>query len=229
VRFIIAEELAVLPIGLIYNIVLPTMILANTVFIGISSRPVDEDSPMYKLISKTYPETGLPVIVSRIFTTICDVCRRQGKRDCNHTVENHWSSKEQSRKIELLMSDRREDYEREMRNEEAVDKLVSAAFRRTDIEAMNQSDHDYTGDEPQSLVFMAVDPHAGGKSSMTACVSIITPIIYDSRLNQRRTDLVVRLLLLLRRPFRLGLGQYPWCRRQVLSQRRGVWVAPYAQ
>jgi hypothetical protein len=91
------------------------------------------------------------------------------------------------------MSDRREDYEREMRNEEATEKLTSAAFRRSDIEAMNQTDHDYTGSEEQTFIYTAVDPSAGGLQSRTACVSIITPVVYDARLKIQRQDVVVRV------------------------------------
>ena len=174
VRYIIAEELGVLPVGLIYNIVLPTMILAHTVFIGISSKPVDEDSPMYRLIAKRYPETGKRVIKSCIFTTICTSCRRKGRRDCQHDPEDHWSSKEQSRKVEILMSDRRADYEREMRNEESTDKLVEAAFKKPDIDVLDQTANDYSQFQTFDQVYVGIDPAAGGQRSKAAAVSIAT-------------------------------------------------------
>lgn len=172
VRYIIAEELGVLPVGLIYNIVLPTMILAHTVFIGISSKPVDEDSPMYRLIAKRYPETGKRVIKSCIFTTICASCRRRGMRNCQHDTEDHWSSKEQSRKVELLMSDRRKDYEREMRNEESTDKLVSAAFNKADIDALDQTSNDFCDYVEIDYIYAAIDPAAGGERSKAAIMTI---------------------------------------------------------
>ncbi len=171
-RYIIAEELGVLPVGLIYNIVLPTMILAHTVFIGISSKPVDEDSPMYRLIAKRYPETGKRVIKSCIFTTICASCRRRGHRHCNHDTEDHWSSKEQSRKVEILMSDRRKDYEREMRNEESTDKLVAAAFNKADIDSLDQSANDYCGHQDIDFLYTGIDPAAGGERSKAAAVTM---------------------------------------------------------
>lgn len=161
-----------LPVGLIYNIVLPTMILAHTVFIGISSKPVDEDSPMYRLIAKRYPETGKRVIKSCIFTTICASCRRRGQRNCQHDAEDHWSSKEQSRKVELLMSDRRKDYEREMRNEESTDKLVSAAFNKADIDAIDQTANDYCGYREIEYLYCGFDPAAGGERSKAAVVTM---------------------------------------------------------
>lgn len=175
-----------MPVGLIYNIVLPTIKLVHTVFIGISSRPVDEDSPMFRLISKRYPETGKFVIRSVIVTTTCASCKRRGRRDCKHEPEDPWSSQEQSRKIELLMSDRREYYEREMRNEESTEKLISAAFSRSDIEMLDQTDRDFSSFSEHPFVYVGFDPSAGGARSKAAVVSIITP-----------GDLVVCIFLLL--------------------------------
>ena len=186
-----------LPVGLIYNIVLPTMILKNTVFIGISSRPVDEASPMFRLISKRYPETGKRVIKSSIFTTTCPSCQRRGRRDCTHDLEDHWSSKEQSRKVEILMSDQRETYLREMRNEETTEKLVSAFFARSDIDVVDQTDRDYMGTLEHEYVYVGVDPAAGGMRSKAACLSIVTPTIYDEQLKVKRQEVVVRFPLFL--------------------------------
>lgn len=190
-RYIIAEELGVLPVGLIYNIVLPTMILAHTVFIGISSRPVDEDSPMYRLISKRYPETGKRVIKSCIFTNVCESCRRRGRRDCGHDMEDHWSSKEQSRKVEILMSDRKVEYDREMRNEDSSEKNVEAAFSRSDIDALDQTANDFTQFMQHEYVYMPIDPNGGGKGSKAAILSLVETESIDPGNGKMRKDLVV--------------------------------------
>lgn len=218
-----------LPVGLIYNIVLPTMILKNTVFIGISSRPVDEASPMFRLISKRYPETGKRVIKSSIFTTTCPSCQRRGRRDCTHDVEDHWSSKEQSRKVEILMSDQQETYRREMRNEETSEKLVSAAFGRSDIDSVDQTDRDYMGTQEHDYVYLGIDPAAGGLRSKAACVSIITPSVYDEQLKRKREEVVVRILgclFLLLLPFSFSLFitmfAFRYCYQCPLHCRRGT-------
>lgn len=182
--------------GLIYNIVLPTLQLAHTVFIGISSRPVDEDSPMFRLISKRYPESGKFVIRSVIVTTTCNSCKRRGRRDCKHDPEDPWTSQEQSRKIELLMADRREYYEREMRNEESTEKLISAAFNRSDIETLDQSERDYNAYHEHPFVYVGIDPAAGGVRSKAAVMSIITPEVTDPETHTTRTEVVVRISFL---------------------------------
>lgn len=182
-----------MPLVILTVIIIPTMMLANSVFIGISSRPVDENSPMFRLMRKVYPETGKPVIRTRIFGTVCDRCRRQGNRECGHELEDSWSSQKQSRKVSILLQDQKDVYLREMRNEEVATN-IEPAFPPDKVQALNNTKRDYGGSEEQRYVWVAIDSAAGGKQSKYAIVSMIRPVIRDKSLpGGKRQDIVVRI------------------------------------
>lgn len=175
-------------------VIFPTMMLKDNVFIGISSRPVDENSPMYMMMRKVYPETGKPVIRTRVFGTVCGRCQRQGIRDCKHDLEEAWSSQKQSHKVRLLMQDRKDMYLREMRNED-VGTNITPAFPPERVNALNNTKRDYHGTEEHDYVFVAIDPAAGGNKSKYAIISMLRVKVRDDRISSGyRQDVVVRLL-----------------------------------
>jgi len=191
----IGEELAVLPKKLIYNIMIPTMVLAHTLFFGISSRPVDKNSPMFRLMDKKWPETGKSIIKSIIFHTICESCRRRGMTNCDHEAEDPWSSELQNKKVKYLMGDDKTSYRREMRNED-VDDENEPAFPYEAVMALGDYKWDFGGTEEQDYVYVGIDAAAGGAKSMYAFVSMIMPRVYHKKTRTYRRQLVVCLFLL---------------------------------
>ena len=189
----IGEELAVLPKKLIYTIMIPTMVLAHTLFFGISSRPVDKNSPMFRLMDKKWPETGKPIIKSVIFNTICGSCRLRNLVDCNHEQEDPWSNETQNKKVKYLMGDDKASWRREMRNED-VDDENEPAFPYEAVMALADSKWDFGGSEEQDYVFIGIDAAAGGAKSKYAVVSLIMPRVYNKKTKTYREQLVVRFL-----------------------------------
>lgn len=66
-RMLVFEEGGVLPMGIIYNVAIPTMAIANTSTIMISSKPASEDSPMNRMMQARYKDTGMPGAASPLF------------------------------------------------------------------------------------------------------------------------------------------------------------------
>lgn len=198
----IGEEMGVLPKKLINNIMIPTMALAHTLLFGISSRPVDKNSPMFRLMEKKWPETGKPIIKTIVFNTICDNCRRRGSQNCNHEPEDPWSNEAQNRKIKLLMADDKKDWQREMRNMDVEDEN-EPAFSYEAVKHLEDTKWDYKGTEEQDYVYIAIDPAAGGAKSKYAIVSFIMPRIYSKETKTFREQFVVCFIILFPFPFHL--------------------------
>jgi len=201
----------VLPMGIIYNVAVPTMAIANTASIMISSKPASEDSPMTRLINARYKDTGISlfcfprylqthrtgkrVYKTRIFTTICNNCRLRGREKCTHNVEMPWSNQQQSAKIEAILADQKEIYRREIMNEDGESSIVKAFDKELvdDLDATN-----YSLDPSQEIrhVFIGIDPAAGGNRSMFSIVSMVVVKRHTTDPNEPNHDVVVRFLFL---------------------------------
>lgn len=192
--FNIGEEFGILPASLVYTIMIPTMVLAYVIMIGISSRPVDKNSPMFSLMEKKWPN-GKPIIKTRIFISVCDACRRRGHKSCGHTPEDHWSNPTQNKKIEYLMSDRSSVYQREMLNMDVGDGS-EPAFDPHDLAFLDAEKNDYSGTGEAPYVYITIDPAAGGDKSKYAMVSVITPRVRSKRTKEINEYIVVRSLSL---------------------------------
>lgn len=145
---------------------------------------------MFRLMDKKWPETGKPIIKTRVFGTICAPCRRRGIKNCPHGNEDPWSNQQQNRKIELLMSDKKSTWQREMRNEDVEDDS-EPAFIYESVMALAETKRDYGGSEKHSHIFTAIDPAAGGNQSKYAIISIVVVAVYDAKSQSKRTKLVV--------------------------------------
>jgi hypothetical protein len=209
----IGEEMGILPSSLIYTIVIPTLILAHTLLFGISSRPVDKNSPMFRLMDKKWPETGKPIIKTVVFTNLCDICRVRGLQNCNHAAEDPWSNQQQNRKIQLLMSDKQSDWRREMRNEDVEDES-EPAFSHDSVMFLGESKFEYSGNEEQYYAYISVDPAAGGAKSKYAIVSMIMPLVYHKKTDTRREQVVVRILFSFIVPCHPAVPSHPPRRQQ---------------
>ena len=160
-----------LPMGIIYTVAIPTMALANTASVMISSKPASEDSPMNHLMNARYKDTGKRVYKTRIFTTICNNCRIRGKQKCTHNVEMPWSSQQQSAKIEAIMADQQDTYRREILNE-AVESNMVKAFTKESVDMLDATAYVIPPTAEIKHVFIGIDPAAGGNRSMFSMVSI---------------------------------------------------------
>jgi hypothetical protein len=187
----IGEEMGVLPKKLINTVMLPTMQLNNTLLFGISSRPVDRNSPMFRLMEKKWPETGKPIIKTRVFISICESCARRGMSSCSHSDEDPWASQKQSQKIKHLMSDEKNEWRREMLNEDVED-TNEPVFAYESVQALGNPKKDYGGSVNFDYVYVAIDPAAGGTRSKYAIVSFATPLVYHKKTNTYREQFVVR-------------------------------------
>lgn len=165
------EELGFIP-KKVLDVTIPTLALEYMTTLGISSKPVSEDSPMNHMMNARYKDTGRLVFKTRVFSTTCNRCRLRGKTECPHYVEMPWSSQDQSAKIRAIMGEGA-NFRREILNEDAESNIVKA-FNVDSVDAFANSSFEIPASTRISHVFVAVDPAAGGSASKFAIVSHVT-------------------------------------------------------
>ena len=178
VNYVVAEEFAAMDPKIINVVLLPIIARAHTLMLAISSMPVDENSAMYQFMDARYPESGKRIVKTIIFGNICASCSRKGKSECQHVVPEHWSNKQQARKIRELMKGQKEIYMREMLNEKPQS-LLSTAFPRDALDALLDSENDYAQYLEHPYVFVGLDPNGGGNKSRCSIVDITVKKITD--------------------------------------------------
>jgi hypothetical protein len=167
------EELGQLPADLLYKVAIPMMALRRVSAIGISSKPTSEDSPMNRLINARLPRSNKFVFKTRVFSPICAKCQLRQSTNCSHKVEMAWSDSKQAAKIEGLMADQRDNYRREILNEDVASD-ITAVFASDLIEGLRESQYVLDSNYRFRYVFVGIDPAAGGDESQFAIVSLVS-------------------------------------------------------
>lgn len=156
---------------LLNEIAYPIMMRTGTMLLGISSMPVDENSPMFQMMDARYPETGKHIIKSLVFENKCPSCKRKGRTGCKHKMPDEWSDKEQMRIVKQLMKNNPANYMREMLNERPKS-MFSPAFPSETLDQLIDVNNDYRDNYEFPFVFIGLDPNGGGRLSRCSMVDI---------------------------------------------------------
>lgn len=175
-----------LPVGLLIRVVIPTIARKNTVIIGISSKPVSEDSPMNMMMKARFLDTGERIFRTKIFRRLCNACKARGNLHCKHKVEVQWSNQRQTRKIAGLMKQHEHEFRTEILNEE-VETLTTRAFPKSVADPFLDSKYHMAPGSQIRQVFVGVDPSGGGTQSKFAIVSLVFVERQHAPQKQRRT------------------------------------------
>lgn len=165
------EELAILPIDLLLEAVFPTIQRKNTWVVGLSSAPLEEDSPMNMMINARYLDTNELIFNTRVFARICPSCRARGRTDCKHKVEVSWSNQRQARKVAGLMAHHQNVFRVEILNE-GSEPNIARAFPDAIATPFIESEYTIHNTSQIRQLFIGIDPSAGGNQSKFAIVTL---------------------------------------------------------
>lgn len=159
---IILEEMAVIDMGVFYEVVVPLLELDNTAMIGISTIK-GEDNFLTKFL-KMKDDSGKPFFKSYMFYLACETCRNAGlASSCTHLMNElpAWQSQRKHKRIRAMMEDQKELLEQETigishsSNERAFStKSINSLFDRPSIVTPGSID----------FIFISIDPNGGGAS-----------------------------------------------------------------
>lgn len=125
-----------------------------------------------RLIQMLDPVTERPLFAVRCIELCCERCKEEGKQtECVHMLHlvPMWQSEDRHRKLKVMMQDRPDLIQSELAGL-AFDSLQQV-FRKSDINiAMSLTPLDCT---ETPIVFVVIDPAAGGPQSDYAIVSIM--------------------------------------------------------
>ena len=125
-----------------------------------------------RLIKMIDPSTDRPLFATRCIELCCEKCKEDGKsHECVHMLHlvTAWQSAERHRKLKIMMQDRPDLIQSELAGL-AFDSLQQV-FRKVDISLMFDTPGlPYVQDQ---MIWIVIDPAAGGPSSDYAIVSIV--------------------------------------------------------
>lgn len=172
-QIIIAEEGNFIHPKVMKVSIVPVAMMKNSLFWFISSKSPGE-SAQHAGLMKTIQKSGEFRIHNIV--TVCAECRRNGViGDCMHSPRPAWKSTGgQSRKVQILMMGDEATAAREIHNIE-LDADIAPAFCSASIDLLwnDPEKRDYDSVVEPEIVFVAIDPSAGGKKSRYAIVSCV--------------------------------------------------------
>lgn len=150
--------------------VAPILSIGRTSLLAISTL-TSEINFYTRLMQLVDPATDRPLFVTRQIELACAKCKEDGKSaECVHMLHlvPSWQESEKHRRLKIMMSDRPDLIQSELAGL-AFDSLQNV-FRKGDILLAFNTDHIEMTNE--QMVWIVVDPAAGGPSSDYAVVSI---------------------------------------------------------
>jgi hypothetical protein len=166
---LILEEAAYVEQGFFYETVAPLMIVGNTTLIGISTL-TSEINFYTRLMRMRDKATGLPMFKCLSIQLACDKCKDEGKAtECIHLLHlvPRWQSSERHRRLKTVMQDRPDLIQSELSG--LAFESLQTVFRKADIDAM--LDQECPDPVLNDLIYIFIDPAAGGPSSDYAIIS----------------------------------------------------------
>jgi hypothetical protein len=168
---LILEEAAYCDEGFFYETVAPILSIGSASLVAISTL-TSEINFYTRLIQMVDPATDRPLFAVRCIELCCERCKEEGKQaECVHMLHlvPMWQSEERHRKLKIMMQDRPDLIQSELAGL-AFDSLQQV-FRKCDIQIAMALPPLAMPDNP--LVFIVIDPAAGGPQSDYAIVSMI--------------------------------------------------------
>lgn len=168
---LILEEAAYCDEGFFYETVAPILSIGSASLVAISTL-TSEINFYTRLIQMVDPATDRPLFAVRCIELCCEKCKEEGKQaECVHMLHlvPMWQSEERHRKLKIMMQDRPDLIQSELAGL-AFDSLQQV-FRKADIQIAMSLPPLAIPDNP--VVFIVIDPAAGGPQSDYAIVSII--------------------------------------------------------
>lgn len=167
---LILEEAAYCDEGFFYETVAPILSIGSASLVAISTL-TSEINFYTRLIQMVDPGTERPLFAIRCIELCCERCKEDGKQaECVHMLHlvPMWQSEERHRKLKIMMQDRPDLIQSELAGL-AFDSLQQV-FRKGDIEIAMALKPLPMPDCP--VVFIVIDPAAGGPQSDYAIVSM---------------------------------------------------------
>ena len=168
---LILEEAAYCDEGFFYETAAPILSIGSASLVAISTL-TSEINFYTRLIQMVDPATDRPLFAVRCIELCCERCKEEGKQaECVHMLHlvPMWQSEERHRKLKIMMQDRPDLIQSELAGL-AFDSLQQV-FRKCDIQIAMALPPLAMPDNP--LVFIVIDPAAGGPQSDYAIVSMI--------------------------------------------------------
>lgn len=167
---LVLEEAAYCDEGFFYETVAPILSIGSSSLVAISTL-TSEINFYTRLIKMIDPATDRNLFTVRSIELSCERCKEDGKaHECVHMLHlvPRWHSEERHRKLKVIMQDRPDLIQSELAGL-AFDSLQQV-FRKGDIEIM------YTSSAlplvQDTMIWMVIDPAAGGPQSDYAIVTI---------------------------------------------------------
>lgn len=168
---LILEEAAYCDEGFFYETVAPLLSVGRSSLVAISTltSSINFYTRLMKLID---PLSNKPLFTIREVQLVCQSCQEEGKvEECPHLLHlvPRWQSAERHRKLRIIMQDRPDLIRSELAG--LSFDCLTQVFRKADIENLMT----LKPLEPplDSIVFVAIDPAAGGAFSNYALVSMV--------------------------------------------------------
>lgn len=168
---LVLEEAAYCDEGFFYETVAPILSIGSASLVAISTL-TSEINFYTRLIQMVDPGTNRALFAIRCIELCCEKCKEEGKQiECVHMLHlvPVWQSEERHRKLKIMMQDRPDLIQSELAGL-AFDSLQQV-FRKSDIAIAMALKPLPLPDNP--LVFLVIDPAAGGPQSDYAIVSIV--------------------------------------------------------
>lgn len=177
---VILEEMAYIPLGLVLEIVAPTLTRKNVKLIGITTVS-GADSFVGPMAEAKFPD-GRSVFLTLNFELVCAECKRAGTPQTCKCLSGdipYWQSSSQHEKLEVIMAGRIDTFMKEIKGF-SMDQTVTPAFDIPSVKFLKEPAAVMNAREIASdKIYVAVDPACGGQYSKFAVVS---GIFVDNRM-----------------------------------------------
>lgn len=167
---VIIDEMAYIAPDLFYEVILPLIGVSRTRIIGISTPTKDRFNFFHRMINLRYPGTDDPVFKTYIVEVVCKYCKRTKQHNsCRHELHKlpDWKSASKLEIIKLIYGPDRED----MEARENLGMMLADRDNIFDEEWLanlekRQRWENFSPEFRPQVIFMAVDPNAGGSSQL---------------------------------------------------------------
>lgn len=155
-----------------FRVVLPVVMVQNTVLICVSS--ADNEENWYSKIRSLKDDAGNQLLFSANYKNICETCEKLEPSVAalcphNKSTEAPHKSKSQGRKYDKVFEKMGESEANLMENKGIIGRSGNSVFVKEDVEWVFNPKHAYresiTSVNPRSIpaLFMAIDPNGGGR------------------------------------------------------------------
>lgn len=170
---VILEELAAIDPDVLFEVVCPLHQLDITALIGISTITTEDN--FFTKYLKMKDKNGDSLFSVKYIYLACKPCRDKGiAHKCNHNnfLLPGWSSARKARTVKALMIGREDMLAREVGG--VANALYGKAFLKKKITAfINRPRYHINTRQNYPVIFIAIDPNAGGKNSHFAMCSML--------------------------------------------------------